>query len=198
MNRTPRMLQLFPVVLLAALFTRTAFAHAGHDHATLESGLMHPLTGIDHILAMVAVGLWAFQLGGRAVWALPLTFVGIMALGAGLGVGGPERSWTEHGILASVAILGLAIASAYKVPAYVSMLLVAAFAFCHGYAHGHEAGAGGSFAAYTTGFMLASASLHALGLGLGYAIHKFSSMGLVRYAGGAIAAGAVMLWMNAN
>jgi urease accessory protein len=175
-----------------ALGSRAALAHPGHEHATLQSGLAHPLMGLDHVLAMVAVGLWAFQLGGRAIWALPLTFVGVMGLGGVLGAGSAEVSWAEHGILASIAVLGLAIAAAKKIPTSVGMLVVSAFALCHGMAHGHEMG-NGSFAAFATGFMTSTAMLHVAGIVLGYSIHRLASTQLVRVAGGAIAAASVLV-----
>jgi len=154
-------LALLPLLLLPA----AALAHPhGHDAGGFAAGLAHPVLGPDHLLAMVAAGLWAGAAGGRALWALPAAFLAAM-LGAGLlGAGGAEIALVEHLIIASVIVLGAAAALALRVPLPAGLALVAAFGAAHGWAHGVE-GPGG--AGYAAGFVLATAALHGLGIVLG-------------------------------
>lgn len=147
-----------------ALTPGAALAHDGHG-AGFAAGLVHPLTGADHLLAMVAVGLWAAGLGGRAVWALPGAFVGALAAGAVAGVAGLALPGVEPGILASVMVLGALAALAVRMPMGVAVAGVAGFGLLHGLAHGAEVT--GSFAPYAVGFTLTSLALHLAGLGLG-------------------------------
>jgi urease accessory protein len=147
-----------------ALTPGAALAHPGHG-AGFVAGLLHPLTGPDHLLAMLAIGLWAAVLGGRAVWALPVTFV--LALGAGGLAGhlaGVELPGVEQSILASLMILGVATALAWRAPLGLAVAGVAAFGAAHGLAHGAESPA--DVLPYAMGFVLASTALHGLGLGL--------------------------------
>src|SRR5690242_5509352 len=124
-------------VAALAAFPGMAWAHPGHDAAVgFSQGFIHPLTGLDHILAMVAVGMFAANLGGRALWAVPLTFVGVMAVGGALGVAGVAIPMVEIGIAASVIVLGLAVTLRWKAPVAAEMALVGAFAIFHGHAHG--------------------------------------------------------------
>ena len=178
------------VLLLAVSFLPTlAQAHPGipgHTHG-FANGLAHPLTGLDHILAMIAVGLWAAQRGGRALWVVPLAFVSAMALGGMLGMAGGALPLAEPGIAASVLILGILIAACIRLPLAASALIVGSFALFHGFAHGAEMPATASGLAYGMGAMLATASLHFLGIGLGLAAKQRVSMQLVRYVGAAIA-----------
>ncbi|PZE09341.1 protein hupE, partial [Pseudomonas sp. 57B-090624] len=115
-----------------------AFAHPGHDSSGLMAGVAHPITGLDHLLAMLAVGLWAAQQQGAARWALPVTFVGTMLLGGLLGFEGLELPFMETGIAASVLALGLLVAVAVRPPMFVAVGLTALFALAHGVAHGLE------------------------------------------------------------
>ena len=116
-----------------------AFAHTGVGETTgFMHGFSHPIGGVDHILAMVAVGLWATQIGGRALWVVPCTFVGVMVLGGVLGFTGIHMPFVEEGILVSILILGVLIAGAFKIPLMYSSLIVGLFAIFHGYAHGTE------------------------------------------------------------
>ncbi|HSI34867.1 MAG: HupE/UreJ family protein [Phycisphaerae bacterium] len=145
-------------------------AHVGgaSDTASFPTGFLHPLLGLDHLLAMLAVGLWAGRAGGKARWATPLTFVLAMGVGgwlANLGVALPAR---EQGIAASVLVIGLLAAVAARVPAVAAGVLIAVFAVFHGHAHVAEAPAGG-LAGYVTGFVAATALLHAAGVVLGVA-----------------------------
>ena len=133
--RTLRALRPLALLLLAAPLAQ---AHPGHGPADFISGLVHPLTGWDHVLAMVAVGLWAAQLGGRARWALPAAFVGAMMAGAAGGIIGLAPAGVETGILASVLILGVAVAAAARLPLGAGLTLVALAGSVHGLAHGAE------------------------------------------------------------
>jgi urease accessory protein len=157
------------------LIPTVAFAHPGHDGAPdLLHGFLHPLGGLDHILAMVAVGLFAVQLGGRALWLVPAAFVGTMAAAGLAGMTGIEIPYVETGIALSVLVLGAAIALRLTMPVAVAMGLVAFFAIFHGYAHGAEMPETASGFAYGAGFVAATALLHAFGIGLGLAIGRFA------------------------
>ncbi len=182
----------------ATLAPAAAFAHPGHaDHSGFVHGFLHPIAGIDHILAMVTVGILAYQIGGRALWLVPSTFLAVMAAGGLLGVAGVSFYFVEPGIAASVVVLGIIVALALKPPVAVAMAIVALFAVFHGYAHGIEAPLDGSTAAYGAGFMLATALLHAAGVALGMLVGRISEQqGQVGYrlAGSAVAlAGLVIL-----
>jgi urease accessory protein len=187
-------LVLFPIVLLPSL----AQAHPGwpgHTHG-FANGLAHPLTGLDHILAMVAVGLWAAQRGGRALWAVPLAFVSVMALGGIFGLMGGALPFVETGIATSVLVLGVLIAASVRLPLLMSVLIVGLFALFHGYAHGAEMPATASGLDYGMGFILATVSLHLAGIGLGLTVRRWGSMQLIRCAGCAIAiCGAFLFFM---
>ena len=173
------------ILLLPSL----AQAHPNHGPATgLYGGLAHPLAGLDHLAAMLAVGLWAAQRGGRALWAIPLSFVGVMMFGAVLARGGMALPFVEQGIVVSVLILGILIAAAWSLPLAASMVLVGLFALFHGYAHGVEIPAMASGLAYGSGFVAATVSLLLLGVGLGLAAKRLSGEKMVRYAGAAVVA----------
>jgi urease accessory protein len=157
------------------------------------SGFAHPLHGLDHILAMVAVGLWAGQLGGRARWLVPASFVVVMAFGGTLAMAGLRVPYTEEGILLSVLVLGILITVAARFPLSASMAIVGVFAFFHGHSHGMEMPASVVGYAYGAGFILATVLLHAVGIGLAYAVHKVR-LPVVRWAGVAIAVAGICLW----
>nr|WP_315393008.1 HupE/UreJ family protein [uncultured Duganella sp.] len=178
------------LALLALTHVGAALAHPGHADGAL-AGLMHPLTGIDHILAMLAVGLWGAQLGGRARWLLPASFVAFLAVGGALGVGGAALPMVEAGIVTSVLLLGLLIGFAVKLESVPAALIVGAFAVFHGYAHGTEMPAAGNAWLYAIGFVTASALLHGAGLWLGRAVRADS--GWLRSGGGAIAVAGMWL-----
>jgi len=183
---------------LLALFAFTpllAQAHPGHGPATsFASGLNHPLHGLDHILAMVGVGLWAAQLGGRSLWAIPATFIGLMTVGGMLGMMGVPLPMVETGILVSVLVMGILIAAAARLPLAASMALVGLFAIFHGHAHGTEIPLAASGLSYALGFVFATALLHAAGLALGLFAQQRLSAPALRLAGGAIALCGVCLW----
>ncbi len=172
---------------LLALSTR-AHAHAGHDGTSgLVSGFSHPLTGLDHLLAMIAVGLWGAQRGGRAMWIIPASFVGIMTLGGLLGLTHVSLPMVEPAILASVIVLGVAIAVAKELPVYFCAGLVGLFALFHGYAHGVEMPTTASRVGYGAGFLFSTALLHAAGIALGMMCRSRGSTTFIRYAGAVIA-----------
>lgn len=177
------------------LFPSLAQAHPGfpgHTHG-LANGLAHPVTGLDHLCAMVAVGLWAAQRGGRALWVVPSVFVSVMILGAALGMASVSVPLAEPGIVASVLVLGVLIVAAIRLPLAVSGFMVGVFALCHGYSHGAEMPASASGLIYGLGFISATASLHLLGIGLGLLTQRSGSARLIRCAGGAIAVCGVYL-----
>ncbi len=161
----------FRIGLATAIFTLVSSPALAHldpaEHGSFASGFTHPLFGTDHALAMIAVGLWAALLGGRAIWALPTAFVGAMVVGFALSLAGVPLPYVEPFILASVIVLGVAVALALHLPLPLSAALVAAFGICHGHAHGVEIGTAGEFG-YAGGFVLATALLHAAGLLIGY------------------------------
>lgn len=181
--------------LLFLLVPSLAQAHPGmpgHTHG-FTNGLAHPLTGLDHVCAMVAVGLWAAQRGGRALWFVPLTFVSFMMLGGILGMDGINVPYVEQGIAASVLVLGIFIAAAVRLPLVASMVIVGLFALFHGYAHGAEMPESASGFAYGIGFVVATTSLHLCGIALGITTQRFTLAQMVRYLGGGIAACGVYL-----
>jgi urease accessory protein len=151
-----------------------ALAHPGHGgDASLLGGFIHPFGGIDHLLAMTAVGLIAAHLGGRALWAIPATFVAVMALGGVFGAVGVSLPFTEAAIALSVLVFGIVIFSGMTPPVLAAMALVGTFAVFHGHAHGIEMPAGVSGTVYGIGFIIATALLHGFGITLGLAIDRF-------------------------
>jgi urease accessory protein len=150
-----------------------AFAHPGHDGASLVSGFLHPLGGVDHIIAMVAVGLLAARLGGRALWLVPASFVATMAAAGVAGMAGMGLPYVETGIALSVVVLGVVAVFGLAMPVAVAMGLVAFFAVFHGYAHGIEMPETVSGLAYGAGFVVATALLHGFGIGLGLALGQY-------------------------
>lgn len=188
MHKSAKYLAAAALVVLA----QPALAHTGHNTGfALRDGLLHPLLGPDHLLAMVAVGMWAAQLGGRALLALPLSFVGAMTAGAMLAVHGYTGWGIEIAILASVVVLGACIALDAKPEVAVAALICGLFALAHGQAHALEVPEGASIAAYIAGFVLATAMLHAAGVALG---RTFTSAPIFsRASGAAIAVAGVVL-----
>jgi urease accessory protein len=174
-------LRVLAVILLLA--PTSAFAHFGADHTHgFEQGFAHPLGGLDHVLAMVTVGLLAWQLGGRAIWLVPATFVSLMAFGGALGITGEPLSAVEYGIAASLIVLGAMVALGVKAPTAVAAAIVGLFALFHGYAHGTETPADASGIAFAAGFVLATIFLHACGIGLGLLIGRASERyGILAY-----------------
>lgn len=175
------MIRRIPLALAALAVTAApAFAHLNpEEHGSFMAGVSHPLFGLDHILVMVAVGLWAAQIGGKALWGVPAAFVATMAIGFGLALAGVDLPFVEPAILASVVALGLLVAMAVKLDTAASAAIVAVFALFHGHAHGGELGSAGALE-FGIGFVVATALLHVAGIGLGLSIARLS--------GGAIAA----------
>jgi urease accessory protein len=191
-------------VLVASLVLMPSLALAhpgipGHTH-DLASGFMHPIGGLDHVLAMVAVGLFAAQLGGRALWLVPASFVAAMAAAGIAGMSGIALPLTETGIALSVIVLGGAIALRLAMPVAAAMALVGFFAIFHGYAHGIETPETASGLLYGLGFVAATALLHGLGIGIGLLVGRLDAgygRKLVRVAGSAAAMVGVALLANA-
>ena len=162
--------------LASLLFPVTAFAHTGvgATHG-IAQGFMHPVGGADHVLAMVSVGLFAYVLGARALWLVPLAFVAMMAAGGLLGMSGFELPFVETGIALSIIVIGMAAALGQKMPVTAAMALVGGFAIFHGFAHGIEMPQDASGLTYGLGFMLATALLHAAGVAACFAIASLAS-----------------------
>ncbi len=178
---------------LAAVLSLSAWpalAHVGGHAGGFASGVAHPLTGLDHLLAMVAVGLWAAQLGRPALWLLPAVFPAIMAVGAVMGASGVALPFVETIIVVSLVVLGAAVAFGLSLPLAASAALVGLFALFHGHAHGAELPASGSALLYGAGFVLATLVLHGAGVGLGLLVRRPA---VTRTAGGAIAAVGLLL-----
>jgi len=185
---------------IASLAAGSAFAHPGHGDSLMSAsmsfgaGFNHPFSGMDHLLAMLAVGLWASQNKRSALWVLPLVFPLMMVVGALCAFAGLDVPGAETGIAASVAVLGLLIAFAVRLPLAASTAVVSLFALFHGYAHGAELPHGSSAAMYGLGFVLATALLHAAGLGIGLFAGQKMADKVVRVGGVGIAAvGAYLL-----
>ena len=173
---------------ICALLPLSAFAHTGAGQASgFGAGFIHPAVGADHLLAMIAVGLWAAQLRGSAVWAVPGIFVFMMIAAGALGMSGVYVPYIEAGVLASVLVLGVLVAGAFKLPLAISGILVGIFAVFHGYAHGAEIPVASDAVSYSAGFALATAMLHAAGILAGTGLRKLNREKLTRFAGGAIA-----------
>ena len=182
------------VTALVLLCGQAAFAHTGVGSTNgFIAGFSHPLFGLDHLLAMIAVGLWAAQHGGRALWLVPCTFVTVMALGGLSAHLGLDLPAVEMGIGLSVIVLGLAVAANLKLPVILGMGLVGLFAIFHGHAHGAEMPEDASGLAYGLGFALATALLHGAGIGLAWIASRFTSKRTTQVAGGIITALGVML-----
>jgi urease accessory protein len=180
------------LISVFAVMAGPAFAHSGAASVSgLSAGFWHPLSGPDHILAMVAVGILAAQTGGRALWLAPVAFIAAMAAGAGLGIAGVAVPLVEPGIAGSVVILGAVIAAGRRLTPAAAMGLVAALAVFHGHAHGAEMPATASVLAYGLGFAAATALLHGTGIGLAMAARtpgERAARLVLRTGGGALAA----------
>lgn len=180
--------------LLSVLF------HSGTDGG-IFAGLLHPILGIDHLLAMVTVGLLSAQMGGRAIWTVPATFVSVMALGGVLGILGLPLPFVEYGIALSVVVLGIALLARKKISVPLAMVLVGLFALFHGHAHGTELPELSETAldvfAYVFGFLVATAGLHLIGALTGQmAVNTPRGASVLRYSGALIAAAGVYLVMG--
>jgi len=183
---------------LSVLVATPALAHTGAGSVSgFASGFSHPIGGLDHLLAMIAVGILASQQGGKSLWLLPVSFVAMMVVGGALGIAGVAVPFVELGIVGSVIVLGAVIALGKHMPTGAAMVLVGVLAIFHGHAHGTEMPVDASGFEYGLGFALATAMLHAVGLGLGLAAlkaaEKFAPVA-VRIGGGVIAAAGLALF----
>jgi len=178
---------------LALLVSGPALAHSGHGDAHgVLMGLAHPFSGLDHILAMVAVGLWAAQMGRQALWLLPLVFPAVMALGGAVGMAGWALPGVEIGIALSSVLLGLMVFGKVQLPTVAASLLVGALAVFHGVAHGTELPANTSGLQYSAGFVIGTLALHLIGAGVG-SVHRNKAMeAVLRGLGAGIAAGGAL------
>lgn len=193
-----RALPIFPAILPAVLLgvamlaagALPASAHLtaeAHQHGSFAAGFTHPFSGLDHVLAMLAVGLWAALKGGRALWVWPCAFVAVMAFGGVLGMAQMPLPMVEPGIAASVVALGLLAALAVDIPVAAGAAVIAVFALFHGHAHGTEAAGGVTGAQYLAGFALATAALHLAGIAAAMGLARRDMRVAVRGAGGAFA-----------
>jgi urease accessory protein len=161
---------------LLLLTTGSALAHVGLGQVeTFQTGFFHPLGGIDHVLAMVAVGLYAASLGGAALWLVPCAFVCMMIVGGVIGYGGTPLPLVEQVIGLSVVVMGLAIALGVRLPVVLAMGLVGLFALFHGHAHGSEGADLASFLPYAAGFIAATVALHVAGISLGLGLDRLGT-----------------------
>ena len=185
--------EMSPLRLLAPLFMLLCYVQAAEAHVnkgegvSFLSGFKHPISGLDHVVAMVAVGLWGAQLGAPAIWILPVAFPLVMAVGGMLGLLGVPLPGIELGIAASAIMLGAAVMLRLRPPLAVAALLVGFFAIFHGYAHGSELPPGESGLLYSLGFVIATGCLHAVGITIGLVNRGTWGRRAVRFAGAAIA-----------
>lgn len=189
------------VLFILAATAAPAFAHLDpEEHGSFAAGFSHPIFGLDHILAMVAVGLWAALLGGRSIWMVPTAFVGTMIAGFAVALAGLGLPFVEPVIASSVVVVGLLAMVALQVPTIAGMIMVGVFAFFHGYAHGGELGDAGVWS-FAAGFALATAFLQAIGVGtcIGAGRLAGGSTGrlVTRLAGGLTALGGLWLAVGA-
>ena len=182
--------------MLALVVPSIALAHVrGGEAIGFVSGLEHPVSGVDHVLAMVAVGLWGAQLGAPAIWLLPVTFPMVMAFGGMLGLLGVKLPGIEIGIACSAIALGLAVFLELRPSLWAAALLVGFFAIFHGHAHGTELPPGADGLLYSIGFVMATGTLHALGIAIGL-VHRWPAGRMALRAAGAVVAlaGVAFLW----
>jgi urease accessory protein len=173
---------------IAASVASPAFAHVGvGSTASFAAGAAHPLSGLDHVAVMIAVGLWAALKGGRALWVWPCAFVGVMLIGGALGMSGilahVAVPFIEPGILASVVALGLLVALAIDVPVWFGAAIIAVFAVFHGHAHGSEVAENVGGIEYMAGFAVATATLHMTGIGFAQLMARAHMRPAIRIAG---------------
>ena len=179
---------LIAVFLLGA--SSAAFAHPGHNVSGFGAGMMHPVSGPDHLLAMLAVGLWAAQSGGRKIWLLPAAFMTMLAVGAAIAMQWQTLPLVETGCAASVLALGLLIAMSLRFPLVLSVAVTALFGLLHGYAHALELPESAAASAYATGFLATTAIIHLGGIAAGiFTRNRFdflaNSLGVAIAASGA-------------
>jgi urease accessory protein len=186
-------------VLVPILFwAQVAVAHPQIGEAKgFLTGFKHPISGLDHVLAMVAVGLWGAQLGSPAIWVLPVAFPMVMAFGGMLGLMGVPLPGVEYGIAASAILLGAAVLFEVRPPPAIAAALVGIFAIFHGHAHGTELPPGQSGQLYSIGFVIATGCLHAIGITIGAANRWTWGQRLLRFAGAIVAVGGMFFMWKA-
>jgi len=200
MNRTASSLELAMLAraasLVLALVPVAALAHEEAGQAAgFLAGLAHPVSGLDHVLAMIAVGLWGAVLGLPAIWVLPVAFPLVMAVGGLMGLLGLPLPGVEVGIAVSAIVLGTMVLAEVRPPLWLAAAMVAFFAVFHGHAHGRELPEGTSALLYSLGFVVATGVLHAVGILIGVAHRWAAGRQIVRVAGGGVAlAGLFFLW----
>lgn len=185
---------------MAAVWLLSAQVQAHSEEGVaggFKSGLLHPVLGTDHLVAMVAVGLWGAQLGNPAIWILPVTFPIVMAVGALLGLAGMPLPMAEVGVAGSALALGVLVAFSARPPLWVAALLIAAFGIFHGHAHGTEVPDAVNPLAYGVGFVIATGLLHLAGILLGTLVRFPQGQALVRLCGAAVA-GVGLFFLAAN
>lgn len=185
------------IFLPLLMISTPAFAHPGHgDHSSFASGFLHPLSGADHVLAMIAVGLAAALLAGRSLVTIPATFVLMMVVGFVAALAGVQIPLVEPMILASTVVIGLTVAIAWPASAATIAFVVGGFAFFHGHVHGSEL-AGQNALVFGAGFVMATVLLHAVGITTGIAVERLTrGTTALRVAGGATALGGVLLFVS--
>ena len=183
----PAKLNLALLIAGLGLMTSPAFAHTGEGVSGLSSGILHPLTGLDHVVAMVAVGLWGGILGKPALWQLPVAFPVMMAIAGAFGAAGVPLPGVETGIALSGLVLGAMVLFAVQVPVWAAMAMVAVFAVFHGHAHGAELPVSVNPLAYALGFVLSTGALHLSGIAVGTLGKWPAGRAVVRASGAAIA-----------
>ena len=176
-----------PIVFVALLLATPAFAHTGEGSGGFLAGLAHPVFGPDHVVAMIAVGLWGAFLGQPAIFLLPIVFPLVMAFGGVLGILGAPLPAVETGIASSAIVLGAMVALAARPPLWIAAVLVGGFAIFHGYAHGRELPDGANAVAFSAGFVIATGLLHLTGIAFGLLTRWPAGRLAVRGAGGVIA-----------
>jgi urease accessory protein len=184
------------VLVSILLWTQVALAHPQQGEAKgFLTGFRHPISGLDHVLAMVAVGLWGAQLGSPAIWLLPVAFPMVMAFGGMLGLMGVPLPGTEYGIAASAILLGAAVLFEVRPPLAIAAVLISFFAIFHGHAHGTELPPGESGLLYSIGFVIATGCLHGIGIGIGVVHRWVWGQRILRFAGAFVMfAGIFFMW----
>ena len=188
----------FWIILVTVLWPLYAWAHVGSSEAGgFLTGLQHPISGVDHVIAMLAVGLWGAQLGAPSVWILPVVFPMMMAMGGCLGLMGIPLPGVEVGIAISAVVLGFMVLAEARLKIQPAMVIVAFFAIFHGHAHGTELPAGQSGLLYSIGFVAATGCLHAIGIAIGL-VHRWQAGRLaLRGAGSLVCAGGIYFLVRA-
>ncbi len=190
--------RLFYIALALVAFPNLASAHTfpGSNPQGLQQGFLHPFTGLDHLLTMLAVGLWAMQQTGRSRWAIPLSFVGVMAVGGWLGTHHFSLPAAEFFIAGSLLVLGLLVATSARVIPLVGAVLVGFFALFHGYSHGAEMAIGANALNYSFGFLLATLALHGLGMLAAVLLQRAQTPHTIRFAGAALCLFSIYLFVQ--